>query len=502
MRDFAALFKGRDDAYGVYTIPAGATPSQRGKLAGIGSTKHEPVTPELYADHLSGQRRLGIVPIRPDNSTLFVALDADVYKSATLHSELSQRIAKLQLPLCVTKSKSGGAHVWLFFRDPVPASKARKIATELVAKLHLDPKTEIFPKQDTIREQDDGSWINLPYFGDSCVGLNETGTVELTLPQFLEYADVRISSANDLMRSKAQADEISQDDNDDAPPCVATMLRDGVEEPGRNNSMVQLAVYFSRAFPDDWQSMVMEAATTKMYPPLSLAEASKIIQTIKNKQYQYLCKQQPMQSLCDKDACVKRKFGVGGGTPTNSIIVFDHMKKIDGEEPIYQVIIDGRKITCDGATLKNYELFRIAAMKRLDRMLPEMPRQAWGDCLNRAFHDMTREAAPVDTQTSQLIVKALKEWCNRAAQNSSPDVIEKRRVPYYNDNSIYFNGDHFLKYVDRNFKIERNKAWVHLREWGVMQDYITIGEQQVMVWRYVVPVGDDWFQPTKRDKIQ
>ena len=63
------------------------------------------------------------------------------------------------------RSKSGGAHVYFFFKDALKAEFVQSKLTELAASLgHAEG--EIFPKQSTILVDrgDTGNGLNMPYF--------------------------------------------------------------------------------------------------------------------------------------------------------------------------------------------------------------------------------------------------------------------------------------------------------------------------------------------------
>ena len=68
------------------------------------------------------------------------------------------------VPLSVCRSKSGGAHIFLFTTDFVPAKLMRDKLISLSAVLGFG-NAEVFPKQIELKSQDDtGNFLNLPYF--------------------------------------------------------------------------------------------------------------------------------------------------------------------------------------------------------------------------------------------------------------------------------------------------------------------------------------------------
>ena len=75
-----------------------------------------------------------------------------------------------EIPAALERSRSGnGAHVWMFFDEPVPAAKARKLGSFLMTRT-LDSRPEIgldsfdrfFPNQDTLPKGGFGNLIALP----------------------------------------------------------------------------------------------------------------------------------------------------------------------------------------------------------------------------------------------------------------------------------------------------------------------------------------------------
>jgi hypothetical protein len=81
------------------------------------------------------------------------------------HKGLIDRIRKLQLPLVVCRSKSGGAHLFLFSKEWVPAKTMQTTLNQIAAAMGYGG-TEVFPKQVRLflERGDVGNFLNLPYF--------------------------------------------------------------------------------------------------------------------------------------------------------------------------------------------------------------------------------------------------------------------------------------------------------------------------------------------------
>ncbi len=503
MKSFAALFAGRDDICGRYVLPPNVKPDARGKRKGAAATRREVVTEASYKKHLAGKERIGIVPIRPgDNSVSWFALDADLYKSPTLFRDLAKKINALQLPLVLSQSKSGGAHMWCFFRDPIPAVMARDIAKDYIKKLRLDPKTEIFPKQDSIQVEDDGNWINLPYFGKEAPGMDETGTRELTLKEFLSRANDMAVTLEDLKIKKRETNIAVLEDGDGAPPCVETMMTEGIEEGGRNSALTQIGVYLIKSDPDAWEDKLIDANERHCHPPLSMDELKVIIKSLQKKDYAYLCNQQPMCSLCDKDTCLTRKFGVGSGenARTSGVVVIENLEKIEGDEPSYRVtMMGGQQFTIPNAeALINFRIFKQQAFKRLNRMLPHCTQKMWEAYVGDLILTAPVIDPPPDTVLAERIRTELKKWIIRAAARDKDVVIGGQ--PYYDETQkcVYFNGGDFLEMCDRQYKCSRTQVWMSLRDRGGVEEDLEINGETHKVWRYPVP-DEKWIE--KRGKM-
>lgn len=185
---FTELFPGLDRAYGTYVLNGEVRAD--GKKEGDGDTRRHPVTYELWQAHLSGKRSLGIVPIRDGDTAVFGAVDIDVYQDFDLLA-IVHKLTEQSIPALTLRSKSGGAHIYLFASEPIEA-KVMRARLQEIAAISGHPKAEIFPKQDALTSADDcGSWINMPYFNGVAGGryaLGEDGR-PLSPEEFLDSAE-------------------------------------------------------------------------------------------------------------------------------------------------------------------------------------------------------------------------------------------------------------------------------------------------------------------------
>jgi hypothetical protein len=118
---FFDLYKGLDRAYGCFNLSNAKT--DVGKEKGRARTELGDYTAKLWSQHLAGTQGLGVVPIQDDGTCWWGAIDIDVYDLDLV--ELEKKVQKLNLPLLVLRTKSGGAHLTVYFSEPVRCKLVR-----------------------------------------------------------------------------------------------------------------------------------------------------------------------------------------------------------------------------------------------------------------------------------------------------------------------------------------------------------------------------------------
>ena len=142
---FSQIFSGLEVAYGTYEIQR---QQSNGKQAGQANVIKQPRTKETWEGHLSGKGpAIGIIPINENNMCKWGCIDVDQY-SGFNHKELIDKITEMKLPLVVCRSKSGGAHVFMFCTDWISAKELQDTLSSISAALGYSG-SEIFPKQIT-----------------------------------------------------------------------------------------------------------------------------------------------------------------------------------------------------------------------------------------------------------------------------------------------------------------------------------------------------------------
>ena len=258
-QNFAQLFAGLRLAYGCYRPNEDNGPGkQKGQYRVISEDISDEKLIELWTNHLEGKESVGIVPIREDNSCVWGAIDIDIYPLKL--DELVERLVRRnELPFVVARSKSGGAHVYCFVKEPVPASVMQGKLKEIASALGYGT-AEIFPKQTKLllEKGDRGNILNMPYFGGNTSTRychNDQGEGILDLEEFIAHVKSKMITRRELenLTAKAVNDAETDPDLEGAPPCLKALCTMGFPEGTRNNGLFDLGVFVRKKFQDTWE---------------------------------------------------------------------------------------------------------------------------------------------------------------------------------------------------------------------------------------------------------
>ncbi len=138
-----------------------------------GSARHLALTPEVIAEHLAGHQHVGLYPLLPGDRTHWLAADFDG-QQAMLDAVAYLKAARAhRVPAALEVSQSGlGAHVWVFFVDPIGSLDARRLGMGLVreamairGRMSLAAYDRLFPSQDVLPSGGFGNLIAAPLQG-------------------------------------------------------------------------------------------------------------------------------------------------------------------------------------------------------------------------------------------------------------------------------------------------------------------------------------------------
>lgn len=446
---------------------------------------------------------LGVVPIRDDDNCVWAAIDIDNHESDEdlPLGEVAERIQVLKLPLTACRSKSGGIHVYLFLERPQPATKVRIFMTTWAAMLGY-PGVEIFPKQGRLTNGADGqkskgNWLNLPYMNIAdTLRYAMVGGKKLSLDEFLSHAErTRVSESS--LRSLSTAE------HPEAPPCIQKMMANGVTIGQRNEALYNVVVYYKKAVPDGYEAKAIAANQALFSKPLPRPELQRTINSAGRADCTYRCNEEPIRSLCDRETCVTRKFGITSGdlerlNTVDALPTFANLVKYVTEPVRWEFMIDGVKIGHVGtAQLLDWRAMREIIADRLTRIVPMIKGQEWERILHPLMATARIVEAPDDASISGVIRSRLREFASKADLTSRGEDKSERKallrgLPVVQvvdgDRAVVFRGDDFVNFLKRT-KSEELKGvnlWFAVKAIGCdhtrMRIPDTKGDANINVW--------------------
>lgn len=469
-----ALFAGLPRAYGVYEVPTAS--NAKGKREGGAQTLQAPVTEELWDRHLAGEIQLGIVPIRDDASCVFGAIDVDDYK--TDHKKLHSNIVKMKLPLVMCRSKSGGAHLYAFFKEPVPAERVRELLAGWAASLGY-ASVEIFPKQSALYStQDTGNWINMPYSGGDNTERYAIDKDRLSTEEFLKLAE-RARIGAEILDSTDQFPELLTE----APPCLITLSNSGIPEGQRNNTMFALAIYCRKRWPEGWEEKLPEMNEAFVDPPLTTAEVAEVIKNVSKKEYNYPCKQEPICNVCQRNVCKSRQFGVNSAQQVNTIgFSLENVVRLEVEPVTYYADYANTRVTFGSRHLCTQAKMRELLVEQTNVVPPRLTGRAYDAWVSAVTAKALRVEAPKETNTSIRTLSLITDYCSKGEQR--PWALLSEGGTRNHEHKTYFNPHAVVNDINVRHKIDltESELWTALQDLGAQHEEKTINRRVLMLW--------------------
>ena len=198
---FHSLFKGREDVFArrwfskttgksgyqpvcINEWRRGVCDKKKFKCADCPNRHFAPLTYQDLYRHLEGKDEnccdvVGLYAIMPDNNCTFLCTDFDDksckygYKDDVL--AFVGVCKEWNIPYAIERSRSGnGAHVWIFFEEPIPAFKARRLGNAILTeamrhngRMSFNSYDRFFPNQDRMPEGGFGNLVALPLQGQA-----------------------------------------------------------------------------------------------------------------------------------------------------------------------------------------------------------------------------------------------------------------------------------------------------------------------------------------------
>jgi hypothetical protein len=506
LETFYNTFRGNDDFYIKHQAPF--LEEEGGKVKSpwvnfVKYTEHNPppegkeigdfapVTRALYKGHLNGGDGLAIAPITntkdKKNVCYYAAIDIDIYSAN--FTGLVQRLRSDGFKFAAFLSKSGGLHIYFFFRSAEPAAKAAAALEKIVEAYGLaeiykkggERKVEIFPKQTSIAPGGGAGCLLLPFYNaahpDECRTKMLTAEGKLIgIAKALPLIKEEFSSLKELNAV------IGALPYSDAPYCVQTILLSGVlgVNGGRNNFLFSAAVYLKKKYKDGFKERLQEM-NDRLEAPLEQRDIDSIYTSVTTHSYDgYGCNKPPGADYCDKKQCALREYGVGklknnrltGADCWGEIIKYEAG---EGEDSYYvwniRVSSGGgfEQVRIDGAAdLQNQLTVQRQCLRYLDWMPLTVKQNDWALLVSKALEGVRekREGSIVKvprsadtTEMSRLRECFLRFLTHRQMQSGQVYKIKMGQV-YYADGAYYFDSKGLLDYLHVEKQTVRSSALI------------------------------------------
>jgi len=481
---FSGIFDGLKQAFGTYRVEK---TQENGKNTGKAAILREPRTTGHWEGHLSGKgSAIGIIPINENNNVKWGCIDVDQYPLD--HKILVEKIRKMKLPLVVCRSKSGGAHCFLFTNEWVPAKEMQDTLRNLSSALGYG-ESEIFPKQIKLHldRGDVGNFLNLPYY-DAEEGLRyaikDDGSAA-TLDEFFDLYDLYKQTLEQLQ--SLQITKVSDSCIKDGPPCLQILCSEKISEGGRNNGLFNVGVYLRKAHPDSWETEILNYNMQYLDPPLPLNEVNIVAKQLTKKDYIYKCNDAPINAHCNKQLCRTRKFGVGSAVQGASI---GNLRKYNSAPPVWFMDVNGEPLELDTEALLNQGAFQKGCMEQLNFMPRSVSKIQWEARIGTLMSDMRDNESAImevaqDASTSGQFYDYLEEFCRHLQQAQDKEEILLRR-PWTDEEKqvTYFRLRDFESFLRKNkfFEYKSHKIAQRLRDINGFSLVLKIKGRPVRVW--------------------
>lgn len=482
---FAKLFRGYDKAFGQYDTKKIAEAGK--KNVGKPWTVPQKITEAAWRDHLDATGPgIGIVMLQANDTCRFGAIDIDDYKVD--HSKLCRQIKKLELPLVVCRTKSGGAHLYVFFLEDIPAYTLRDRLGEWCAALGLSANTEQFPKQvSRANAQEIGNWINVPYQNAEMTmryAFNPEDYKALQFEDFLTLAEsARVEKT--FMDKPFYRAHSEQDLFWEGPPCLISLhTQGGFAEGTRNEGMFGVGVYCRKRFGDVWESRMDEY--NQAMAGLSSTEIAGLVKSLSKKEYTYNCKKAPLNSVCQRRTCLGREFGIGdAGTASVkveilSVIRYDYPAP---DPPMWSFEINGKQVMVDNDTFYSRDLLNKACMAQANCVPLHMPPARWLNQLNELVQSADTVPMPEDASPTGQLWARIEMFLRQGVNALTKEEVLTGKV-WRKDGEAFFCSTDLFAYLDaRRIKYKSTQeVWALLRKRGGDKRVWSFGKRGVNVW--------------------
>jgi hypothetical protein len=266
------------------------------------------------------------------------------------------------------------------------------------------------------------------------------------------------------------------------PPCTQAFISNKVGEGQRNNALFNLAVLAHLKNPDQLKTELYERNKTCMNPPVERdSELDAIVAQIKDKEYFYQCETPIAKQFCNKEACRKRKYGIG---PNQYIPTVDSFFKHNTNPPYYVLTMEGNQIQLLGKQIVQQQLLREELFDQADIVWQTLNKRDWNMFLVslKAMQKEVEDMKPGDDEKEDF-----NYYTRMFIQETEPgDDISQLQAGYIfkDDEFVYFNLHTFKDFLNKKKGKKSNQEVIrYLKNGGS----ISTTKLNQRVWQIALP---------------
>lgn len=451
MRD---LFAGDDQHHGTYDPGrlrlVGEKMEMKDESGNGALTVPGPPTVERWLAHLDGTTPLGVRPVRKDGACRWGVIDSDDYTIGL--PEIVASVKKNDLPLVVCRSKSGGAHLFLFATDWVTQATMHEALTACRRVLRL-AKGETFPPRDG-----PGNWLNMPYFGGDQSdrhGVKPNG-LAMSVPEFLSAVEAKQVFPHKLEQIAAR----------EGPPGAGNADRRATDA-GEGCHRARRAL---DRFADELSATPEGSRATLLYgraKDMGRMVGARWIE--ENEVIARLVEAGVASGLTSFEALGHIRRGIADGIkeppeeepdadryPTIERIVV----LVGGEEETWRLTLaEGGDITLPVREVMHYYTFNTRCAARLRVSFRQLKNDAWSDRINEALRHATEEQVPRDETPEWVFFEQLYSFCmDKHRANSIDEIILGKPWQDEDEDRVYFTVSDLQSHLARGSTILKSAS--------------------------------------------
>jgi len=383
---------------------------ERGKKGTEYQTIHEPLTAELWKEHLDGKIRIGIKP-ELEGKCVWGCIDVDPHSYTSFSSKkYIDIIRKYKLPLIAVKSKSGGLHIFIFFNEWADATKVSRKLSQINEQYFQ--AQEVFPCN---------KMLNMPYNDQEATMEHayDDNSNALLIGRFLKLAEQKKIKPQEFYDYKVQEYDVESEWSQ-YPPCVQKLIQEGWSGNNRNNYLFNVLVLEMKKNNALTIQQIEETAqdrnSTIFKTPLDRNEVISLAKSVHKSGYQFQCppKHPEFQPICNKDLCKTRRLGIGEAIPE----IIDSFKNItyiqDPKNTSYTFDFKEQHVIVLPEDMKDEKSFRVKLLR------------------HRIFW-MTLPKSRKGPDPFELLMKGVVEKAEEDKEHTYEDTLEEERYQALKD---------------------------------------------------------------------